>query len=129
MQKTLGNYNVMRTLGKGASCKVKLAQHQETGKKVAIKIMNNNIDASLKALVMTEVKAMDQLKHENVINQIEYGTGVYLKANGQREVSYIVLELALGGELFDYIANSGRFEERIARYFFKQFLEGLDYCH
>jgi len=27
------------------------------------------------------------------------------------------------------LANSGRFEERIARYFFRQFLEGLDYCH
>jgi serine/threonine protein kinase len=40
-----------------------------------------------------------------------------------------VLELASGGELFDFIANSGRFEEPIARYYFKQFMEGLDYCH
>lgn len=44
-------------------------------------------------------------------------------------VSYIVLELALGGELFDFVANSGRFEEPAARYYFKQFLEGLDYVH
>lgn len=27
------------------------------------------------------------------------------------------------------MANSGKFNEKIARYFFKQFLEGLDYCH
>lgn len=34
-------------------------------------------------------------------------------------VSFIVLELALGGELFDFIANSGAFEEDEARYYFK----------
>jgi serine/threonine protein kinase len=33
-------------------------------------------------------------------------------------VSFIVLELASGGEIFDYIANSGRFDEKIARYYF-----------
>lgn len=61
---------------------------------------------------------------------MEYGTAIYKKNSGkQKEVSYIVLELALGGELFDFIANSGRFEEPIARYYFKQFMEGLDYCH
>jgi hypothetical protein len=35
-----------------------------------------------------------------------------------KEVSYIVLEMAQGGELFDYIACSGRFSEELARYFF-----------
>ena len=37
--------------------------------------------------------------------------------------------MALGGELFDFVAISGRFSEEMARYFFKQFLSGLDYCH
>jgi hypothetical protein len=41
---------------------------------------------------------------------MEYGTAIYKKTSGkEKEVSYIVLELALGGELFDFIANSGRF--------------------
>jgi serine/threonine protein kinase len=79
MPGTLGKYNIMRTLGKGASCKVKLAQDPETGKKVAIKIMNDNMDPNLTQLVMTEIKAMDQLKHKHVINQIEYGMGTYKK--------------------------------------------------
>ena len=41
-QKTLGErYNILRTLGSGGSCKVKLAEDLENkGKKVAIKIMN-----------------------------------------------------------------------------------------
>ena len=35
-------------------------------------------------------------------------------------VNYIVLELAHGGELFDFIANTGMFGESLARYFFIQ---------
>ena len=45
MTGTLGKYTLLRTLGKGASCKVKLAHDPETGRKVAIKIMNDNMDS------------------------------------------------------------------------------------
>jgi serine/threonine protein kinase len=44
-------------------------------------------------------------------------------------VNYIVLEIAQGGELFDFIAQSGRFSEPLARHFFKEFMSGLDHCH
>lgn len=126
----IGNYELLRTIGKGASCKVKLARDKNSGGKFAVKIINDNTDEVLKQLIITEVQAMEHLKHTHVINQIEYGVGTYVKNSGaKREVIYIVLELALGGELFNYIANTGRFEEPLARYFFKQLLQGLNYCH
>lgn len=78
---------------------------------------------------MTEVKAMADLSHENVINQIEYGTQVYKKPSKEKTVTYIVLELAVAGELFDFVAISGAFSEGLARYYFKQFMNGLDHCH
>jgi len=63
---------------------------------------------------------MSLLSHENILQQIEYGDDVYVKDSGKvRPVSYIVFELATGGELFDVIANSGRFSESLARFFFK----------
>ena len=37
--------------------------------------------------------------------------------------------MAGGGELFDFIAIYGRFEEPTARFYFKQFMEGLAFCH
>jgi len=92
--------------------------------------MNDNMNMDQKTLVLTEVNAMKNLDHLHVIKQIETGRGNYVKPNGKTKiVDYIVLELAQGGELFDYIANSGRFEEPVARYFFRQFMLGLDYVH
>ena len=130
MSKTIGRFNILRTLGTGASCKVKLGLDTETGRKVAVKIINDNMDPKMKELVMTEVGAMAKIDHENVINQIEFGKGTYVKPGKKdREVDYIVLELALAGELFDFIAISGPFKENLARYYFKQFLAGLDHCH
>ena len=34
-----------------------------------------------------------------------------------------------GGELFDYVANSGPFSESICKYFFNQMLKGVNYIH
>jgi len=31
----------------------------------------------------------------------------------------MALELATGGEIFDYVANTGPFKEDVARYYFK----------
>lgn len=68
MPGTLGKYQVLRTLGSGASCKVKMGLDTDSGRKVAIKIMNDNMDEKLKELVLVEVKAMENLKHQHIIN-------------------------------------------------------------
>jgi len=41
----------------------------------------------------------------------------------------MVLELATKGELFDFFMHTGRFEPRLARWFFKQMIDGMEYCH
>jgi serine/threonine protein kinase len=80
---------------------------------------------------MTEVHTMTTLNHPNIVNLIEYSKdGVVEKSNGTKEkVIFIVLELATGGELFDYVATTGKFSEKIARFYFHQLIEGLDYVH
>ena len=126
----IGKYEIIRTIGSGSSCKVKLGLDTETGRKVAVKILLDNIDEKTKELVMTEVQAMSVLDHDNVIKQLEFGVSNYEKSNGKtKEVQYIVMELAIGGEVFDFVAISGRFEEPLARYYFTQFMNGLSYCH
>lgn len=68
---------------------------------------------------------MGRVNHPNIVNMIEYGEG----EQHDETFKYILLELANGGSLFDYVAEAGRFEEKYARHFFKQLLEGVAYLH
>lgn len=123
MPSQLGNYTLLRTLGSGANSKVKLALHNQTGDHFAVKILkkgNKNLDSAFLSLVLTEVETMSELSHPNIVNFIEYSKeGVVMKESGKKEhVIYIVLELATGGELFDFVATTGKFSYPIARFYF-----------
>jgi serine/threonine protein kinase len=59
--KRIGKYEIGRTLGSGASCKVKLGLDTETGRKVAVKIMSKELDKDTLKLVMTEVEALQNI--------------------------------------------------------------------
>jgi serine/threonine protein kinase len=106
-------YQLGRELGCGGTCKVRLAKNAE-GERVAAKIFKNGIyfDSQLQ----TELATMQKLKHPGVINVIEQGTGFQVnKRKGSKKVTYIILELAEGGELFDFIALGGAYSEPFAR--------------
>jgi len=128
MPTTLGKYTLGRTLGSGVSCKVKLAK-DDAGTRYAIKILHQ--DEQFQELVETEVDTLKKVKHPNIVNLVEVGEGQQTnsKKNASKQVRYIVLELVGGGELFDLVALGGRLEEKFARFYFKQLIEGLNYLH
>ena len=77
-------------------------------------------------------KLKDLPPHPNVINLIEYNwDGVCKKTSGaDKDVLYVVLELAEGGDLFDYIFTVGNgFSEPVARFYFKQLISALEFMH
>merc|ERR1719323_1614809 len=47
----------------------------------------------------------------------------------ERRVSLIVQELAACGDLFVLIKRSGRFSEELARLYFRQLINGVEYLH
>ena len=63
-KKSIGKYAILKTLGYGGTCKVKMAIDTETGNKVAIKVMNDGLDLKI---VETEVSAMNALDHRNIL--------------------------------------------------------------
>jgi serine/threonine protein kinase len=128
--KFIGQYRILKTLGTGASCKVKLAEDTLNGnKRVAVKIMNENIGEAEKSLLYTEINTMQCLNHKNIVKYLECGHKEYTKPSGNRAVSYIALELAEAGELFDFVANTGRFSEKVSRHYFKELCGALKSCH
>eukprot|EP00823_Brevimastigomonas_motovehiculus_P004654 TRINITY_DN3167_c0_g1_i1.p1 TRINITY_DN3167_c0_g1~~TRINITY_DN3167_c0_g1_i1.p1 ORF type:complete len:657 (-),score=101.06 TRINITY_DN3167_c0_g1_i1:343-2313(-) len=119
----IGPYRLSKTLGVGTFCKVKLATHELTNEKVAIKILNRKrlrkMDMGSK--VWTEIEILRKFSHPHIVRLyevIETPTDIYA-----------VVEYVPGGELFDYIVGKGKLEEREARLFFQQIISGLDYCH
>ena len=71
------------------------------------------------------------MKHCQIVEL--YGVSekaVLQKADGETEqVMYLVLELAAGGDLFDYLKHCGPFTEEFARFYFLQLIDVLEYIH
>lgn len=129
----LDNYTLGPKLGSGFSCKVR--EGFNSSGKFAIKILQkaaeDSPDYQLFKLAFTEAEAMSKMDHPNIVKLYEFNENSLLtKLNGkQRSVAYLAFELVTCGELFDYVALSGPFSEKLARYFFCQLIEALSYMH
>jgi serine/threonine protein kinase len=94
----------------------------------------DDFDLSLFLTLMNnEVERLENIPpHENVITLVEYnwkGTLVTRKGD-EKDVLYCVLDLATGGDLFDYIFTVGRgLPENIARYYFHKLIDAIQYLH
>ena len=131
---TLDDYEIIRELGKGAFSNVKLGKHKETKKLVALKILKDEAfeNKANIATFKTEVDVMKEISHPYIINLLKStNKGVLTKTSGDKKegVVYLTLELATGGEIFDFIAQTGSFSEPVARYYFHQIIEALEYLN
>lgn len=118
--KDIGEYRIGNTLGKGSCAVVKLGTHNKTGKEAAIKIMKPKTLREQKE-VLREVEALQRLNHPHIIRLEKV-----IRENGY---TCLILELGTGGELFDYVMQSGKLDEGEARILFRQILSGVQYCH
>lgn len=110
---------------------MKLGYSKKDGKYYAVKVIKRtNIIANEKA-IKNEVNIMKSLKHPNLINLVDFmEKEEYFKTNGSSfHVMSVVLELATAGELFEYVANTGRFNEAVSRTYFHQMIDALEYLH
>jgi serine/threonine protein kinase len=84
------------------------------------KVHNNGVS---KQQLEAEFNIHAKLEHPNVVR-------MYSVFKGTRWI-YVVLEMVLGGDLFDYLIQKAQHgvEEKVARRWFAQLLDGVDYCH
>jgi len=120
---SIGPYKLGSTLGVGTFGKVKLAVHDTTGQKVAIKIINKSKMQSMDMheKIRREINILQQLRHPHVIR-------LYELIDTPTDI-FMVMEYVPGGELFDYIVQKSRLHENEARRFFQQIVSGVEYCH
>ncbi|KAM9497729.1 serine/threonine-protein kinase MARK2-like isoform 33-T34 [Salvelinus alpinus] len=121
-QPHIGNYRLLKTIGKGNFAKVKLARHVLTGKEVAVKIIDKTqLNSSSLQKLFREVRIMKLLNHPNIVKLFE--------VIETEKTLYLIMEYASGGEVFDYLVAHGRMKEKEARAKFRQIVSAVQYCH
>ncbi|XP_029111439.1 MAP/microtubule affinity-regulating kinase 4 isoform X1 [Scleropages formosus] len=121
-QPHIGNYRLLKTIGKGNFAKVKLARHILTGREVAIKIIDKTqLNPTSLQKLFREVRIMKGLKHPNIVQLFE--------VIETEKTLYLIMEYASGGEVFDYLVSHGRMKEKEARAKFRQIVSAVHYCH
>ncbi|CAM9201740.1 unnamed protein product [Phaeothamnion confervicola] len=132
VRRRVGYFELRQTLGRGMSGKVKLGIDTRTGEAVAIKIMfQDRMTTRVLQQLHREITAMKALQHPNVLRLREVlPRAAYPKKDGTpRDAVVLVLDLAGGGELFDFMMHTGAFPEPVARAYFLQLLSALELCH
>uniref|UniRef100_A0A7S3EHH1 Protein kinase domain-containing protein n=5 Tax=Rhodosorus marinus TaxID=101924 RepID=A0A7S3EHH1_9RHOD len=120
----IGPYIFGKTLGTGATGKVKLAKNIQTGELAAIKIVRKEHlvrKPSLKKKLQREITVMKLCNHPNVLRLLDvFEIDTHL---------FLVLEFVDGCELFQYLVRHGPLSSEQALKFFRQLIAGVEYCH
>ena len=93
-------YEIKETLGKGKFGLVKLGIHKETGRKVAVKIINKQLVDDIDVQqVKSEIDILKIAKHPNIIKLYDIFENEHF--------IFIIMEYCQGGDLFSYIEKRG----------------------
>ncbi|XP_062861056.1 NUAK family SNF1-like kinase 1 [Trichomycterus rosablanca] len=116
-------YELLETLGRGTYGKVKKAVERHTGRVVAIKsIRKEKIkDEQDMVHIRREIEIMSSLRHPHIISIYEVFEN--------KDKIVIVMEYASKGELYDYISERRKLNERETRHFFRQIVSAVHHCH
>src|SRR5713226_9573094 len=118
-----GRYKILRKLGAGGMANVYLAEDQELGRRVAIKILDDRhaADEQFVERFRREAKNAAGLSHPNIVSIYDRG-----EAEG---TYYIAMEFLDGRSLKELILTRGPAPVSIAIDYARQILAGLRFAH
>lgn len=111
------------SLGKGSYAVVNVAYSKKLKRQVAIKIILKKKAPQdyITKFLPREISVMKQIKHPNII-------GLYEAIETNSRI-FLVMDMADGGDLLDYIKTNGAVCEPEARKFFRQLVNAAEYLH
>jgi eukaryotic-like serine/threonine-protein kinase len=118
-----GRYRIQRKLGAGGMADVYLAEDQELGRRVAIKILDGRHanDAQFIERFRREAKNAAALNHPNIVS-------IYDRGNAE-DTYYIAMEFLDGRTLKELIVGHGAAPVRVAIEYARQILSALRFAH
>lgn len=120
----IGDFQIVRVLGTGASCRVVQVRRRDNGQFYAVKVMS-------KRKLVTHAKKLERaIAEKRVLARLSHPFIVSMHwAFQTRGHLFMVLDYCAGGELFYHLQNRGRFSEPDARFYVSEILLGLEYLH
>ena len=115
-------YDLLGTVGEGTVGTVKKCKDKVTGQVFAVKVIKKR-DSELVTSIKNEFLHLKNLKHPNIVAAKEF----YIDSlNGE---VMLVMEYFESSELLATISELGHYSEYVAKYLFRQILEGICYLH
>jgi eukaryotic-like serine/threonine-protein kinase len=118
-----GRYRILRQLGSGGMANVYLAEDEDLGRRVAIKILSERYanDESFNERFRREAKSAASLSHPNIVSIYDRG-----EADG---IPYIAMEVIEGRSLKELILTRGPLPLATAIDYTHQILDALRFAH
>ncbi len=120
---TIGRYQIVRELGRGAGGVVYLAEDPKIGRRVAIKTISaaGGANETLRKRLQREARSAGALTHRNIVTVYEM--------DDQGPLTYVVMEFVEGKTLRALMHESDRLRSPQIIAILKQVADGLDFAH
>ncbi len=119
-----GTYRVVELIGEGATGEVYLVEHIHIGRREAIKVLRPEVaaDARLASRFRREARAINRLRHPNIIGIYDFGR----LPDGRL---YLTMEHAAGETLDLVLRKSGRLDVVRSLHMLHQLASAIDHAH
>ena len=119
-------YDIREQLGTGTCGEVRRAIHRRSGRECAVKIIqisrNGHYSEEMLNNIIAEAEILRSLDHPYIVQ-------LYDAFVSPGKAIYLVMELMLGGDLFDRIAEREKYEEDQARRLMRRILAAVYHLH
>lgn len=117
----LGNYRLMRLLGRGGFAEVYLGEHIFLGTQAAIKVLHIQVAGSETEHFIAEARTIAHLQHPHIVRVLEFGM--------QQETPYLVMEYVPSGSLRQRYPKGTVLSLATIIPYVSQIASALDYAH
>src|SRR5215831_9814095 len=104
--KSIGNYQIKAKLGEGGMGTVYLGEHPLIGKRVAVKVLLEELSANQQIVdrFFNEAKAVNDIGHQNIVDIVDFGK---MKNESGNDFVYFIMEFLDGESLAARLRRTG----------------------
>jgi serine/threonine protein kinase len=117
----LGNYRLLRLLGRGGFADVYLGEHVHLNTLAAIKVLDTHLSSEGRDQFLNEARTIAHLEHPNIVRVLDFGV--------VDAVPFLVMSYAPNGSLRQQHPSGTRLPPATIIAYVKQLASALDYAH